>query len=644
MLELRRQENIIFGNHGSSSSYKIFFGVVLLLWTLAAGLLLYWSLQKRDEGIVDSARMYATTITELDILYRRWNAMHGGLYAPVSDNLSPNLYLTVPDRDVETTTGQKLTKINPAYMTRQVSEMGSKESIIVGDITSLKPLRPQNRADDWEISALKELEKGHADVSSVQIINGEKILRRMVPLLTEKNCLKCHSGQGYKVGDIRGGISVKVPLAPLIAGDLQGRRILISAIGLAWLLGCFVIYGVARIKKAEIKARANEKKYRTLIETMSEGIIILDGESDIIFCNAPFANMLGYEPDELRHTSLQVYLDADSCGEYTRKVEAITSGHQGSFELNLLKRSGGQVTILFSPRILRSDSYEAVGLLAVTTDISSLKKMEKEMLRQQRLSSVGMLAGGVAHEISGPLQFLEVNSNFLRRAFDSFNEFMHDQKVLLKLGESTSAFEARLKQHEITKMIQEIPNVLDENEKSILRISDIATSIKELARTGPVHPEPEDINSLVRQCIEITRGSWSSVAEMDADLASDPLLLNCISRDINQVLITIIMNAVDSIELMRAGKQSSDKGTIRIATGRVGGELRIVVSDNGIGISHDDLPRIFEPFFTTKKPGKGTGQGLAVAQRIINEHDGDISAESYSSRGAVFIISLPLGL
>lgn len=237
-----------------------------------------------------------------------------------------------------------------------------------------------------------------------------------------------------------------------------------------------------------------------------------------------------------------------------------------------------------------------------------------------------------------------MNSIFLRRAFKAFNDYMLDQKISLIGKESCVPLESKLMQHEISRIVKEIPAVLDENDSSIMRIADITTSIKELAGAGPVYPQREDINSLIRQCVEITRSSWSDVAALDLDLSADLPEVNCISCDINQVFISIIMNAVDSIELMRERNGVQGKGTIRIASGSLDGKLRIVISDNGTGIENDYLEKIFKPFFTTKKPGKGTGQGLAVALRIMNEHHGSITVESFSDRGTVFVVSLPLDI
>jgi len=173
-----------------------------------------------------------------DLLYRRWSAIHGGVYVPVTPETPPNPYLEhAAERDITTPSGRQLTLMNPAYMTRQVYTFSQKESAIRGHLTSLKPLRPENRADPWEVQALKSFEQAKFEASTIEDLEGQPYLRLMRPFRTEKGCLKCHAQQGYQEGDIRGGISVSIPLAPLYA--LQKRTTFTISLGhgLLWLVG-----------------------------------------------------------------------------------------------------------------------------------------------------------------------------------------------------------------------------------------------------------------------------------------------------------------------------------------------------------------------------------------------------------------------
>lgn len=167
-------------------------------------------------GINELAVAQARFSVDKDMIYRHWAARHGGVYVPVTDTTPPNPNLAnIQERDIETPSGKKLTLMNPAYMTRQVFEMGRENFSYKGHITSLNPLRSSNVTDPWEAESLKHIEKaGIHDHYEILKSKGVSELRFMRPLKTEKPCLKCHAIQGYKLGDIRGGISITIPMAP----------------------------------------------------------------------------------------------------------------------------------------------------------------------------------------------------------------------------------------------------------------------------------------------------------------------------------------------------------------------------------------------------------------------------------------------
>lgn len=199
---------------------------------------------------------------------RTWNASHGGVYVPVTETIRPNPYLAGPDRDVRTTDGRELTKVNPAYMTRLVGEILAGEGYAV-HITSLKTLRPGNAPDEWEREALERFEKGSALEYSLTGPAGNRVFRYMEPLKTEATCLPCHAGQGYKVGDVRGGIGIAFPYAPfeqsIRAGDR--RTITTHAASLATALAILFFLGL-RIMKLAGSLKETQRQVRTL-----EGIL-----------------------------------------------------------------------------------------------------------------------------------------------------------------------------------------------------------------------------------------------------------------------------------------------------------------------------------------------------------------------------------
>jgi len=199
---------------------------------------------------------------------RAWISSHGGVYVPVTETIRPNPYLTVPDRDVRTTGGRDLTLINPAYMTRLVGEILAREGFIV-HLTSLKTLRPGNAPDEWERAALERFEKGSALEYSLTGPAGNRVFRYMEPLKTEAACLPCHAGQGYKVGDVRGGIGIAFPYAPFERSIRAAERRAIArhAIFLATALAILFFLGL-RITKLAGSLVESRRQVRSL-----EGIL-----------------------------------------------------------------------------------------------------------------------------------------------------------------------------------------------------------------------------------------------------------------------------------------------------------------------------------------------------------------------------------
>jgi signal transduction histidine kinase len=256
-------------------SFELYVWILAAVWTVIAATSLVWNVIQVRRNTLEAARIQARVAFEKDVIYRRWNAKHGGVYAPVTEETQPNPYLDVPERNVTTPLGRPLTLINPAYMTRQVHELAAEQYGVRGHITSLNPIRPQNVPDPWETEALQAFEHGKTEASSVAKMEGEEYLRLMRPLITEKGCLKCHAAQGYQEGDIRGGISVSVPMEPLLA--ISRMQVLTLALGhvLLWLMGLAgVVMGTQRLRRSERErnkaAERIKEYYENLVSTVEE--------------------------------------------------------------------------------------------------------------------------------------------------------------------------------------------------------------------------------------------------------------------------------------------------------------------------------------------------------------------------------------
>jgi diguanylate cyclase (GGDEF)-like protein len=174
------------------------------------------------------------------VLARRWNASHGGVYVPVTEPTRPNPYLDDPRRDIPVAPDLTLTKVNPAFMTRQLSELANQGTGVQFRITSLDPIRPENAPHGWEAAALRRFEQGAEEVGERLAGDGTAGYRYMAPLFTERPCLTCH--ETARLGEVRGGISVTLPrLAEVPWRPLVASHVLVA------LAGAVLIIGAARL-------------------------------------------------------------------------------------------------------------------------------------------------------------------------------------------------------------------------------------------------------------------------------------------------------------------------------------------------------------------------------------------------------------
>jgi two-component system, sensor histidine kinase and response regulator len=242
---------------------------LLLLWTLVIGVSFGWNAHSEREHARQQALLQAQALVEKDIMYRRWNAAFGGVWVDQAMGVEPNPYLAqmTDKRELTATDGTRLTLINPAYMTRQVFEIQQGELDVRSKITSLRPVNPANRPDDWEKWALEQADRGAAEVMEPAVVGGRPFLRYLRPLVTEQSCLGCHAAQGYRVGEVRGGISVSIPLAPFLAASHSKLTALGWTLGGLWLIGSVGIgfgfrnyrhYEGARQEAKEALVRAKE--------------------------------------------------------------------------------------------------------------------------------------------------------------------------------------------------------------------------------------------------------------------------------------------------------------------------------------------------------------------------------------------------
>jgi len=302
------------------------------MWTLLVGSSLAWNVIREHRETLEAARVQARVGHQKDVSYRQWSAGHGGTYAPATEETPPNPHLDdVPEKDLETPSGRALTLVNPAYMTRQVHELEERESMLRGHLTSLKPIRPQNAPDPWEREALEAFERGGLEVSSVELIDGREYMRLMRPLMVHEACLTCHAQQGYEEGQVRGGLSISVPMDPLWQRYWANVGQLCLGHGMLWLVGGGALWGWTRRlqrsederQRAEGELRESEERYRDLAERLPVGISHTSLDGSVLYHNPYIQSMYGYAPEELSGLRVEdIYVHREDREDLLRNLNA----------------------------------------------------------------------------------------------------------------------------------------------------------------------------------------------------------------------------------------------------------------------------------------------------------------------------------
>jgi diguanylate cyclase (GGDEF)-like protein len=224
-------------------------------WSLVVGAAVLYTLAEESAKLREIAHGEARGIFELMVDTRSWIARNGRMYREVTPQAPPNPYLVDPNRDVTTSGGFRLTMVNPSFATRQIGEIAAERNHARVRITSSKPIRPGNAPLPWEVPVLRKLEAGEGEWSEF-VAGGDgapPLYRYMAPLKTEQACLDCHAAQGYRVGDVRGALSIAIPVGRLFDAQRSAHRRLIPAALFLWLLGVTLIMVDAGNRRRHLK-------------------------------------------------------------------------------------------------------------------------------------------------------------------------------------------------------------------------------------------------------------------------------------------------------------------------------------------------------------------------------------------------------
>jgi signal transduction histidine kinase len=271
---------------------------------------------------------------------------------------------------------------------------------------------------------------------------------------------------------------------------------------------------------------------------------------------------------------------------------------------------------------------EVDGIMEFYRDVTLQKTYEQQLSQADRMASLGELVSGIGHEINNPNQFIRGNVKILKQALDDMLPIVdghYGQHPELKIARLPYKF---FREHIMT--------LINDMAHGSERIKSIVEGLKRFARRDEgLLIDKVEINTAIEACVRLTHNEVHKHAEIELDLAPGLPSFVGNSQKIEQVLVNLIVNAAQAIPDER-------KGVVRVRSRVSEGRIIVAVEDNGKGMNEKTQKQIFDPFFTTKRASGGTGLGLPIAYRIVEEHGGHIGVKSQVGEGTTFTVEIPI--
>jgi signal transduction histidine kinase len=373
-----------------------------------------------------------------------------------------------------------------------------------------------------------------------------------------------------------------------------------------------VKHKIQELEAANLGLRIKKTELQAVFDAISDGVVIYDSTGLVQHRNHvcpmlfPRETLIGkgcralFHPDQNRA--------ADAC-----PVEKALRGESSQLSFSTSHHSGGRnhfydviATPIATPNEDPADGNRA---LVFIRDVTDRRSRELQLLQAEKMSSIGMLAAGVAHEINNPMTSVAGYAEALQRRFREDPALAGDQRLL------------------------DFPKYLEIMVREVYRCKGIIDSLLSFSRKSDGVFGKVDLNVIVGEVLELVRHQWRDQKILVQEQLSErrPLVQGDASA-LRQVFLNLILNAIQSI---------GERGTVTIETEIVGSRVVARVIDTGTGIPPDLLDQIWTPFFTTKLVGKGQGLGLAVTYDIVEKHQGTIDVHSTVGKGTEFVVKLP---
>ena len=370
-------------------------------------------------------------------------------------------------------------------------------------------------------------------------------------------------------------------------------------------------------KKAELALKESKEGHRTLIETITDAVVIVDPEGKLTYLNPEYGRISGHRFEDLIGRSFTELVAPEYIESTLARFRRGLSGEETPIEeISILHKDGSQVPVEINTTTLLDADGKLIGRVSVVRDISKRKSLEAHLLQAQRLESIGILAVGIAHDFDNILSIIRGFTNI----------------AIHKVPEKS-----RAKQN------------LDGALRGVQRAADLVKQIIAFSRQSKPERRPVLVSSIVEDAVSLLKVSFPSTIEIRLDLQVGSGTVYADPTQIHQILMNLGTNAAHAmrekggiLEVSLLEVEMDAAALAGLPDISPGDYLRMTVSDTGEGITPEVLDRIFDPYFSTTERGEGTGLGLSVVHGIVKSHGGAITVHSKPLEGTTFHTYLPL--
>jgi len=408
-----------------------------------------------------------------------------------------------------------------------------------------------------------------------------------------------------------------------------------------------------RMLRNRDKARvaAANREIKLILEAIPSMLVRIEPDTTVVRWNETAHTLFGLPPEEVLGRPLGECALSWDWAEVEHAIAQCRDDDAALVHNLRFEHPDGRPGLLeLTASAILDENDTRIGLLIQGREVTHLRQLENQLLQSQKLEAIGQLAAGIAHEINTPAQFVGDNTQFLRQALSELLPLLEAcQALLLATREGRPSDDIA---REIVRLAEDadldflqthLPLSVEHIEEGVERIGNVVRSMREFAHPGGREKTLADLNRIIENTIVVARNEYKFVADMETELDPDLPQVMCLTDDIKQALLNVVINATHAIRDV-VGENPQTRGRIRITTASRDGQVEIRVSDTGTGIPEAIRSRVFDPFFTTKPVGGGTGQGLSIAYAaIVDKHGGTITFETVVGRGTTFIIRLPTG-